>query len=106
MKIKLVDHKSETHEAYWGTCEMCEFVGPFDYVEFKFHADDGSSPYWVEGWNDEPYYGPIDRVHIDNVYNFAAWLAKKDFPEGTVLDTEQLENLCYEYEHRGVKGAD
>ena len=98
MKIKLVDHRSETHEAHWGTCEMCEYSGPFDYVEFKFQADDDSKPYWVQGWFSIPYDGPDYAVEIENVYDFAAWLAEKDFPEDTVIDTELLEDLGYEYE--------
>lgn len=101
MKIKLIDHKVETRKVHWGTCELCEHIGQFDFAEFKFQASDGSDPYWVEGWFTVPFDGPEYAVEIKNVYDFAAWLAEKDFPEGTVLDTSLLEDLSYEYEEEG-----
>lgn len=94
MKIKLVDHKTKTEEAHWGTCELCEHFGPFDFTELKFLADDGSDPYWVEAWYYEPYEGPYG-VTIENVYDFAHWLSEQDFLEGTIIDYEFLEELVY-----------
>ena len=96
MKIKLVDHKTKTEEAHWGTCELCEHTGPFDFTELKFQADDGSDPYWVEAWYYEPYEGPY-ALYIENLYDFAHWLSQQDFPEGTVIDFELLEDLVFEY---------
>ena len=99
MKIKLVDHKVDTaEEVVWGTCELCEHIGPFDFAEFKFQASDGSDPYWVHGWYTIPYDGPYSAVDFRNVFDFAAWLSEKDFPEGTVLDTDLLSDLSYEYQ--------
>lgn len=97
MKIMLVDHSTNTEEAHWGTCELCEHTGPFDYTTLKFQADDGSDPYWVEAWDYKPWVGPYGLT-IENMYDFAFWLGNKDFPEGTVLDFELLRNLVYEYD--------
>lgn len=97
MRIRLIDQRSERKEVEWGTCELCTTVGPFDFVEFKFLPDDGSEAYWVEAYYHEAWYGPID-IWISNVFDFAAWLAEKEFPDGTEITTEDLVILSNEYE--------
>ncbi|UBI10019.1 hypothetical protein LA324_05260 [Corynebacterium coyleae] len=98
MKIRLVNHKTETEEAYWGTCELCEFTGPFDYTTLTFQADDGSDPYEVDAFHYEPWYGPVGFT-IKNMYDFAYWIDKhKVFKPGYKITTEDLEDLLYEYE--------
>ena len=103
MKIRLVDHDTETDEAHWGTCELCESTGEFDYTTLKLQVD-GSDTYWVDAWYYEPWYGPVG-IEISNLYDFAVWLSNQDFDAGTVVNTELLIVLANEYElDRSVEG--
>lgn len=96
MKIKLIDHKVDTKEAHWGTCELCEFTGPFDFTELKFQADDGTEPYWVDAWYYEEWYGPCG-YEIDNLYNFAHWLSEQEFSPRFEITTANLSGLLSAY---------
>lgn len=98
MKIRLVDHDSEMHQAYWGTCELCSHSGLFDFVKLKFQADDGSEPYWVDAYYYLPYDGP-EEIIIRNLFDFAYWLStEKVFSEGFVITTDSLQDLVYEFD--------
>ena len=96
MKIQLIDHKVETEVTSWGTCEICASVGEFDFAKFMFRHEDGDE-YWVEGWEMEPWYGPVSSIHIDNLFDFAAWLNKKEFPNGSTMTYEKLAELSRQY---------
>lgn len=97
MKIMLVDHKVNTEEASWGTCDICTSYGEFDFAEFKFRDEHGNE-YWVHGWEYESYYGPVSGMFIpENVFDFAAWLKDLDFPEGTEIDYYLLCQLSEDY---------
>ena len=95
MKIKLLDHTTKTEDVEWGTCELCAHIGPFDFTEMKFQADDGSGPYWVKAWEYD-WDGP-NGVSIDNMFDFADWLARQDFYPGAVIDYKFLRSLVFDY---------
>lgn len=96
MKIKLVDHKIEGEEVFWGTCEICAHTGWFDFAHLKFQADDGSEPYWVEAFVYD-WYGPLG-VEVGNLFDFAAWLGEQEFEPGYRIGYEQMLVLADRYD--------
>lgn len=95
MKIKLVDHKSDTYETKFGTCELCMFTGMATETRLKFQYEDGPTE-WVDAfaWS----WGDLFEVEIDNLADFAHWLHQQDFPEDFRIDYSALLDLNYDYE--------
>lgn len=89
MKIKLIDHIIPLVEG--------DIPGTYrvDFPEYKFQADDGSGPYWVEGW--EIDQGTPLSVYIASPERFAAWLSRIEFKTGTIIDYDLLYELEYAY---------
>ena len=100
MKVKLIDHQSETYEAEFGTCEMCLYTGQATETQLKFQYEDGSTE-WVDAffWS----WGYLDEIEIENLADFAHWLSQQDFPEDyRVQDYSGLQQLEYDYdEYKG-----
>lgn len=98
MRIRLIDHTTETQETSWGTCDLCEHTGEFDYTTLRFQADDGSEPYDVEAFDYMSWYGVVG-IEIENLYDFAYWLGRyRTFEPGEVIDTEYLKQLVDEWD--------
>ena len=95
MKIKLVDHKSDTYETEFGTCELCMFTGLATETSLKFQYEDGYTE-WVDAF--EWSWGDLFEVYIDNLADFAHWLQQQDFPDDFRIDYGKLQNLNYDYE--------
>lgn len=96
MKINLVDHRSETYETTFGSCELCFHTGEATETELKFQYEDGSTN-WVDTffWS----WGDFFEIYIYNLADFAHWLNEQDFDEDyRIRDYSDLQDLVYDYE--------
>lgn len=78
MKLKLIDHESVTKETDFGTCELCASTGEATFTTLIFKRDDGEvlrAETWYWSWGD------LFTIDIDNVFDFAAWIKDKEFPD-------------------------
>lgn len=98
MKLKLIDVKTDWHEVEFGTCELCFSTGFVDEPVFVFEDTEGNQ-FEVDGywWS----WGDYDEVYIDNLVDFAAWIAQQDFPEDTAdtwLNSHDIFSLVDDYD--------
>lgn len=96
MKVKLIDHRSETYETTFGSCEMCFHTGHATETQLKFRYEDGTTE-WVDTffWS----WGDFFEIEIENLADFAHWLGQQDFPEDyRVQDYTGLQQLEHYYD--------
>lgn len=76
MKLKLIDVEDHGEEVTFGTCDLCMSEGWADNPVFIFEKEDGTR-FDVDGyvWD----WGDYFELYVDNVINFAAFVASKDF---------------------------
>ncbi len=103
MKVKLIDVENFPEYTEVGSCELCMSTQWVEQPVFIFEKEDGTRVE-VDGYDWQ--WGHYDQVYIDNVVDFAAFVAKKDFPEGTVLDHGWLYGLCQDYEYGDEEDED
>lgn len=101
MKLKLVDHISETYPTTFGTCELCMHTGETTDTTLIFQWEDGTefradAFYW--SWGDK-----FD-IYIDNLAEFALWICTQDFDKDEVTEEVStfggyswLEGVAYDY---------
>ena len=104
MKLKLIDHESVTKETYFGTCDFCAYTGEATFTTLIFQRDDGEvlrAETWYWSWGD------LFEIYIDNVFDFAAWIKDKEFPDDLdITDYFTLEGVVEKYErYRYLKKA-
>lgn len=94
MKVKLIDVKTETYIAEYGTCEMCFYNGLAMESTYIFEKEDGTR-FEVEGfyWS----YGELKTIMIDNFIDLADYVNHQDFDENTTFDFDWLDNLAEAY---------
>lgn len=96
MKLKLIDHESVTKETYFGTCDLCAYTGEATFTTLIFKRDDGEilrAETWYWSWGD------LFEIDIDNVFDFAAWIKDKEFPEDLdITDYDTLQSVVDDYE--------
>lgn len=87
MKLKLIDVRlDEDFHADFGTCEVCMSTGYAAQPTYIFEDENGIT-HEVEGyyWS----WGDYDEINVDNVINFADWVAKQDFSDSlTIADVK------------------
>ncbi|MDU6681739.1 MAG: hypothetical protein E6468_07825 [Varibaculum cambriense] len=96
MRLKLIDHESVTEETDFGTCDLCAYTGEATFTTLIFKRDDGEilrAETWYWCWGD------LFEIDIDNVFDFAAWIKDKEFPEDLdITDYYTLEGIVEDYE--------
>lgn len=95
MKLKLVDVLGEPHEVELGTCELCFSTGEVVEPTFVFEKEDRTQ-FKVDGywWN----WGDCTEVYVENIVDFASFIAKQTFDENQVFDTNWLFDLIDKYD--------
>lgn len=96
MKINLIDHRSETYETEFGSCELCFHTGYATETQLKFRYEDGSTN-WVDTffWS----WGDLFEIPIYNLADFAHWVNEQDFNENyRIRDYSDLQELVDNYE--------
>ena len=97
MRLKLIDHESVTEETDFGTCDLCAYTGEATFTTLIFQRDDGEilrAETWYWCWGD------MFEIYIDNVFDFAAWIKDKEFPDDLdITDYYTLEGVVEDYEH-------
>lgn len=97
MKLHLIDVKVEhEEEVEWGTCELCMYIGPFDFPTYIFKEVETGVTHEVIGWTWG--WGDLDAVTFKNSADFAAWVKDQDFDNPT-FDYDWLDNIGWEYKH-------
>ena len=96
MRLKLIDHESVTKETDFGTCDLCAYTGEATFTTLIFQRDDGEvlrAETWYWSWGD------LFEIYIDNVFDFAAWIKDKEFPDDLdITDYYTLESVVEKYE--------
>lgn len=95
MRLKLIDHESVTKETDFGTCDLCAYTGEATFTTLIFKRDDGEvlrAETWYWCWGD------LFEIDIDNVFDFAAWIKDKEFPDDLdITDYDTLEGVVEDY---------
>ena len=79
MKLKLIDVRlDEDFHAKFGTCDLCMSTGYAAQPTYIFEDENGIRTE-VEGyyWS----WGDYDEINVNNVIDFAAWVAEQDFSD-------------------------
>lgn len=102
MKLKLVDYKTKLTKVQTGTCELCYGTMTASQPLFVFQNESGvqvevAGYYWD--------WGDYDEVYLDNVIDFAAWVAIQDFTDDTEFTYIWLDDLIDQY-YRERRGAE
>lgn len=95
MKLKLVDVLSNPHEIELGTCELCFSTRGVVEPLFVFEKEDGTQ-FKVYGclWD----WGYYTEVYIENIVDFASFIAEQTFDENQVFNTKWLFDLVDKYD--------
>lgn len=88
-KLQLVDFKQQDLQVIQtGTCDLCYSTAAASFPRMKIRDVATGEETWVDGYiYDWGYYDQIPD--IDNIPDFAAWLAKQE------IDPEEGEDLTY-----------
>lgn len=102
MRLKLIDHESVTKETDFGTCDLCAYTGEATFTTLIFKRDDGEvlrAETWYWCWGD------LFEIDIDNVFDFAAWIKGKEFPDDLdITDYNTLRDVVDDYkDYRHMK---
>lgn len=103
MTLKLIDldQYDEPEEIQTGTCEMCFGTDYCSYPSLLFKKSDGTNIV-VDIYYMMPWTNAVEELYIDNVVNFAAFVAKKKLPDDYFDDTDdqwnKIEELIEEYD--------
>lgn len=96
MRLKLIDHESVTEETDFGTCDLCAYTGEATFTTLIFKRDDGRvlrAETWYWCWGD------LFEIGIDNVFDFAAWIKDKEFPDDLdITDYNTLQDVVDDYQ--------
>lgn len=100
MKLKLVDYETDGRWEETGTCELCYGTTWADNPVFVFQKESGERVH-IDGyyWS----WGDYMQVDVDNVIDFASWVATQDLEETSELDYCWLCGLVDQYD--GYKEA-
>lgn len=94
MKLKLIDVRlDEDFHAEFGTCDLCMSTGYAAQPTYIFEDENGIRTE-VEGyyWS----WGDYDEINVNNVIDFAAWVAEQDFSD-TLKEVELRWDTVAEY---------
>lgn len=97
MKLKLIDMKqSDPQAVQTGTCELCFGTTTATEPVFIFQEVETQKVHTVDGyyWN----WGDYRQVWVDNVIDFAAFVAAYDFDEEDCFNYYWLDGLVDEYD--------
>lgn len=78
MKYKLKDIVTTETEEFFGTCELCEYMGTLAKDELIFEDENSKEYREINGgwdWGDYIIYW-----HFDNYVKFAAYIANREYP--------------------------
>lgn len=97
MKLRIVDIQDHTTEATWGTCELCEYTGPFTSTVVKVENVRTGQMEIIDNEGYEAWYGPINEWEIYDWVKFAEFLGSKEWHGSQSIGTLFL-NAVHEWE--------